>query len=125
MSCEKLPLDLEELRLLVDDTDEDNYMFTDSQYRVMYDRFPNIYRLAAHIWMLKATRLQSQTGGIKSYSSGDEKYEMSAFNDILNYYLSMSDQMNALAYQYERECEGISDLEDTSLILSFKPPEIL
>lgn len=125
MSCEKLPLDLEELRLLVDDADPDNEMFTDSQYRIMYNRFSNIYRLAAHIWMLKATRLQSQTGGIKSYSSGDEKYEMSGFNDVFNYYLNMRNQMNELAEQYEKECAGIDEYEGDSLILSFKAPKIL
>src|SRR5690625_5670753 len=106
MTCVKQPLDVEELRLLVDDMDPDEYMFKDLQYQTMYKRFPNIYRLAAHIWMLKATRLQSQTGGIKSYSSGDEKYEMSAFKDVYDYYVNMRDQMVELAEQYEKECAG-------------------
>lgn len=125
MSCEKLTLDFEELRLLVDDTDPDNYMFTDQQYLTMHKRFPNIYRLAAHIWMLKATRLQSQTGGIKSYSSGDEKYEMSAFNDTYNYFVNMRNQMTELAEQYEKECAGISEYDGGSFILSIKAPRIL
>lgn len=125
MSCEKLPLDVEELRLLVDDGDPDNYMFTDEQYLKMYATYPNVYRLAAHIWMLKATRLQSQTGGVKSYSSGDEKYEMSAFNDTYNYYVNMRNQMIELAEQHEKECAGISEYDGGSLIMSIKAPEIL
>lgn len=125
MTCIKETLDVAELRLLVDDMDPDSRLFTDQQYLMMYKRFPNIYRLAAHVWMLKATRLQSQTGGIKSYSSGDEKYEMSAFNDMYNYYVNMRDQMNELAEQYEKECAGETDYDSGSLILSFTPPNIL
>lgn len=125
MTCIKETLDVSELRLLIDDLDEENYLFTDAQYLIMYKRFPNIYRLAAHIWMLKATRLQSQTGGIKSYSSGDEKYEMSAFNDTYNYFVNMRNQMIELAEQYEKECAGISEYDGGSLIMSFKAPEIL
>lgn len=125
MTCIKQPLDVEELRLLVDDMEPDNQLFTDEKYVTMYKRFPNIYRLAAHIWMLKATRLQSQTGGIKSYSSGDEKYEMSAFNDTYNYFVNMRNQMIELAEQYEKECADTSEYDGGSLIMSFKAPKIL
>ncbi|KYG90796.1 hypothetical protein A0U40_17870 [[Bacillus] sp. KCTC 13219] len=123
MSCEKQPLDIDELRLLVDDTDPVDQMFTDEQYLKMYRSFTNIYRLAAHIWMLKATRLQKDMGGIKSYSDGDEKYEMTALNDMYKYYVNMRNQMLELAEQYEKECEGGYD--GGSLILSFKVPDIL
>lgn len=123
MSCEKQALDLEELRLLVDDTDEEDYLFTDNQYHKMYRSFANIYRLAAHVWMLKATRIQKEMGGIKSYSDGDEKYEMTTLNDLYRYYVNMQNQMLGLAEQYEKECEGGYD--GGSLILSFKTPKIL
>lgn len=125
MACKKLPLDLESLRLLVDDLDEDNYMFTDNQYLAMYKQFDNIYRLAAHIWMLKATRLQTQSGGIKSYTSGDERYEMSALNDLHKYFMGMRDQMLKLAEEYEEDCKEGDKYEGGSLILSIRKPEIL
>ena len=125
MTCVKETLDLDELRLMVDDLEADNYLFTDQQYLTMYKRFQNIYRLAAHVWMLKATRMQSQTGGIKSYASGDERYEMSAFNDIYNYYMDMRNQMIALAEQYEKDCAEETEYEGGSLIMSVRAPDIL
>lgn len=123
MSCEKQALDLEELRLLVDDTEKEDYLFDDAQYLKMYRSYPNIYRLAAYVWMLKATRIQKEMGGVKSYSDGDEKYEMTALNDLHKYYLSMRNQMLELAEEYEKECEGGYD--GGPLILSFKAPKIL
>lgn len=125
MTCIKEALDVSELRLLVDDLDGDSPLFTEEQYQKMYKRFSNIYRLAAHVWMLKATRLQSQTGGVKSYSSGDEKYEMSALNDMYNYYVNMRNQMNELAEQYEKDCAEETEYNGGSLILSFTPPDII
>lgn len=123
MSCEKQALDLEELRLLVDDTDEEDYLFDDAKYLKMYRSYPNIYRLAAYIWMLKATSIQKEMGGVKSYSDGDEKYEMTALNDLYRYYVNMQNQMIELAERYEKECEGGYD--GGSLILSFKAPKII
>ncbi|TKI72639.1 hypothetical protein FC756_00825 [Lysinibacillus mangiferihumi] len=123
MSCEKQQLDIDELRLLVDDTECEALMFTDEQYFKMYRSFPNIYRMAAHIWMLKATRIQKDMGGVKSYSDGDEKYEMTALNDLYSYYVNMRNQMLELAEQFENECEGGYD--GGSFVLSFKAPKIL
>lgn len=123
MSCEKQALDLEELRLLVDDADEEDYLFDDTKYLKMYRSYPNIYRLAAHVWMLKATRIQKEIGGIKSYSDGDEKYEMTTLTDLYRYYVSMRNQMLELAEQHEKECEGGYD--GGSLVLSFKAPKII
>lgn len=125
MACKKEPLDLETLRLLVDDLDVENQMFTDNQYLAMYAQFDNIYRLAAHIWMLKATRLQTQSGGIKSYSTGDEKYDMSTLGDVYRYYMSMRDQMLDMAEKYEEECEDGDKYDGGSLILSIRRPKIL
>lgn len=123
MSCEKQALDLEELRLLVDDADEEDYLFDDAKYLKMYRSYQNIYRLAAHVWMLKATRIQKEMGGIKSYSDGDEKYEMTTLTDLYRYYVSMRNQMLELAEQHEKECEGGYD--SGSLVLSFKAPKII
>lgn len=127
MTCPKLPLDIEQLRLLVGD-DQEPYDYTDAQYLKMYDSFDNIYRLAAHIWMLKGVKLQNQvvnsSGGVTAYSSGDEKYEYNKLKDRLDYLASMKRSMEELAQSYEDGCND-DDKQLGSRIIPLTKPDIL
>lgn len=125
MTCPKQPLDIEQLRLLVGD-DQEPYDYTDEQYLKMYEAFPNIYRLAAHIWTLKGVKIQGQItngGGITAYSSGDEKYEYNKLKDQLDYFNSMKRAMLDLAQDYEDECD--KQTYRGSRIIPLEKPDIL
>ena len=74
----------------------------------------NIYEAAAAGWTLKATMFQREVGQIQSYSVGQERYEMSNPKDLMEYALKMAETYSRMA------ASGMG-----SVILKFKPPEVL
>lgn len=127
MACEKLPLDIEQLRLLVGDTVEP-YDYTDEQYEKMYEAFDNIYRFAAHIWLLRSSALSqsiAKGGDVAEYKSGDESYKMMSVGDRLSYFDSMYRRFIDMAREYEEACEESWFNDNAGVIVQIARPNIL
>ena len=74
----------------------------------------NIYGAAAAGWTIKASMFQREAGQIQSYSVGQERYEMSDPKDLMEYALKMAETYSRMASS-----------SMGSMILKFKPPEVL
>lgn len=74
----------------------------------------NIYGAAAAGWTLKAGMLQRELGQIESYAVGQERYDMRKLQDMVNYALKMAETYSRMAAS-----------SMGSVILKFKPPEVL
>ena len=88
--------------------------FTDADIDELLSEAANIYGAAAAGWTLKATMFQREAGQIQSYSVGQERYEMSDPKDLMEYALKMAETYNRMASS-----------SMGSMILKFKPPEVL
>lgn len=109
----------EELRELLDEVippagTESDTRFTNAQISKMLTRANNIYAAAADGWTRKAAMLQRELGQIQSYTVGQERYDMHKLQDMLNYALKMAETYSGMAAN-----------SMGSLILKFKPPEVL
>lgn len=109
----------EELRELLDEVipeggTESDTRFTDAQLDRILAKARNIYAAAAEGWTRKAAMVQREIGKIKSYSVGQEKYDMADMTSLLEYALKMAETYSSIAAS-----------RMGSMILKFKPPEVL
>ena len=88
--------------------------FTDADIDELLSEAANIYGAAAAGWTLKAGMLQRELGQIESYAVGQERYDMRKLQDMVNYALKMAETYSRMA---------VSRMG--SVILKFKPPEVL
>ena len=88
--------------------------FSDADIDELLSEATNIYEAAAAGWTLKATMFQREVGQIQSYSVGQERYEMTNPKDLMEYALKMAEIYRHMA---------ASSLG--SVILKFKPPEVI
>jgi hypothetical protein len=109
----------EELRELLDEVipeggTEGDTRFTDAQLDKLLSKSRNVYAAAAEGWTRKAAMFQREAGQIQSYAVGQEKYEMAKAKDMLEYALAMAETYKNMATS-----------SMGSVILKFKPPEVL
>lgn len=88
--------------------------FLDADIDELLSEAANIYEAAAAGWTLKATMFQREAGQIQSYSVGQERYDMSNPKELMEYALKMAETYSRMA------ASSIG-----SMILKFKPPEVL
>jgi len=88
--------------------------YSDADIDELLSEAANIYEAAAAGWTLKATMFQREAGQIQSYSVGQERYEMSNPKDLMEYALKMAETYSRMAAS-----------SMGSVILKFKPPEVL
>ena len=88
--------------------------FSDADIDELLIDATNIYEAAAAGWTIKATMFQREAGQIQSYSVGQERYEMSNPKDLMEYALKMAETYSRMAAS-----------RIGSVILKFKPPEVL
>ena len=88
--------------------------FSDADIDELLSEAVNIYEAAAAGWTLKATMFQREAGQIQSYSVGQERYEMANPKDLMEYALKMAETYSRMAASHMG-----------SMILKFKPPEVL
>ena len=100
-------------RIPEDGSDADT-RFSDADIDELLSEAANIYEAAAAGWTLKATMFQREAGQIQSYSVGQERYEMSNPKDLMEYALKMAETYSRMAAS-----------SMGSVILKFKPPEVL
>jgi len=93
---------------------ESDTRFTDAQLDRILAKTRNIYAAAAEGWTRKAAMVQREIGQIKSYSVGQEKYDMADLTSLLEYALKMAETYSRMAAS-----------SMGSVILKFKPPEVL
>ena len=74
----------------------------------------NIYEAAAAGWTIKAGMFQRELGQIESYAVGQERYDMRKLQDMVNYALKMAETYSHMATS-----------RMGSVILKFKPPEVI
>ncbi len=109
----------EELRELLDEVvpeggTESDTRFTDAQLDKLLSKSRNVYAAAAEGWTRKAAMFQREAGKIQSYTVGQERYDMTKVKDLLEYALKMAETYRQMA------SSSIG-----SVILRFKPPEVL
>lgn len=109
----------EELRELLDEVipeggSESDTRFTDAQLDRLLGKNRNIYAAAAEGWTRKAAMFQREMGQVQSYSVGQERYDLAKAKDLLEYALKMAETYSHMA------TSGMG-----SMILKFKPPEVL
>ena len=100
-------------RIPEDGSDADT-RFSDADIDELLTDASNIYGAAAAGWTMKAAMFQRELGQIESYSVGQERYDMRKLQDMVNYALKMAET-------YSRMAAGSMG----SMILKFKPPEVL
>ena len=88
--------------------------FSDTDLDELLVEATNIYEAAATGWTMKAAMFQRELGQIESYSVGQERYDMRKLQDMVNYALKMAETYSRMA---------ASSLG--SVILKFKPPEVI
>ncbi len=88
--------------------------FSDADIDELLTDASNIYAAAAEGWTRKAAMVQREIGQIKSYSVGQEKYDMADLTSLLEYALKMAETYSRMAAS-----------SMGSMILKFKPPEVL
>ncbi len=109
----------EELRELLDEVipeggTEGDTRFTDAQLDRILAKTRNIYAAAAEGWTRKAAMYQRELGQIQSYAVGQERYDLANVKDMLEYALMMAETFRQMAAS-----------RMGSVILKFKPPEVL
>lgn len=109
----------EELRELLDEAipsggTEGDTRFTDALLDRILTRANNIYSAAAEGWTRKAGLLQRELGQIASYTVGQERYDLQKIQDAMEYALKMAETYGKMA------ASSVG-----SLVLKFKPPEVL
>jgi len=88
--------------------------FSDADIDELLTDASNIYGAAAAGWTMKAGMLQRELGQIESYAVGQERYDMRKLQDMVNYALKMAETYSSIAAS-----------RMGSVILKFKPPEVL
>ena len=88
--------------------------FSDADMDELLIEAADIYEAAAAGWTLKAGMFQRELGQIESYSVGQERYDMRKLQDMVNYALKMAETYNRIVASRK-----------SSMILKFKPPEVL
>jgi len=88
--------------------------FSDTDLDELLVEATNIYEAAATGWTMKAAMFQRELGQIESYSVGQERYDMRKLQDMVNYALKMAETYSRMAAS-----------RMSSVILKFKPPEVL
>jgi len=88
--------------------------FSDADIDELLIDATNIYEAAAAGWTIKAGMFQRELGQIESYAVGQERYDMRKLQDMVNYALKMAETYSRMA------ASSIG-----SMILKFKPPEVL
>lgn len=88
--------------------------FTDADIDELLIEATNIYEAAATGWTMKAATFQRELGQIESYAVGQERYNMRQLQDMVNYALKMAETYSRMAAS-----------RMGSVILKFKPPEVL
>lgn len=109
----------EELRELLDEVvpeggTESDTRFTNEQLDRLLSKANNIYTAAAEGWTRKAAMFQRELGQVESYSVGQERYDIAKAKDMLEYALKMAETYSRMATS-----------SMGSVILKFKPPEVL
>ncbi len=97
--------------VILDGGTESDTRFLDVDLDELLIEAQSIYAAASTGWTMKAGMLQGQ---IESYGVGQEKYELTSLKDQLYHALVMADK-----YAVAAKASG------GSLILKFKPPEVL
>ena len=100
-------------RIPEDGSDTDT-RFSDTDLDELLIDAINIYEAAAAGWTLKAGMFQRELGQIESYAVGQERYDMRKLQDMVNYALKMAETYSRMATS-----------RMGSVILKFKPPEVL
>lgn len=100
-------------RIPEDGSDADT-RFTNADIDELLIDATNIYEAAAAGWTIKAGMFQRELGQIESYSVGQERYDMRKLQDMVNYALKMAETYSRMAAS-----------RMGSVILKFKPPEVL
>ncbi len=88
--------------------------FSDADMDELLTDAANIYEAAAAGWTLKAGMSQRELGQIESYAVGQERYDMRKLQDMVNYALKMAETYSRMAASHMG-----------SVILKFKPPEVI
>ena len=109
----------EELRELLDEAipeggSESDTRFTDAQPDRLLSKSRNIYAAAAEGWTIKAGMLQRELGQIEQYGVGAENYKVVNLTTAISAALNMAKTFRNMA----ASTMG-------SVILKFKPPEVL
>ena len=100
-------------RIPEDGSDADT-RFTDADVDELLIDATNIYKATAAGWTIKAGMFQRELGQIESYAVGQERYDMRKLQDMVNYALKMAETYSRMAAS-----------RMGSMILKFKPPEVL
>ena len=88
--------------------------FSDTDLDELLIDTTNIYEAAATGWTMKAAMFQRELGQIESYAVGQERYDMRKLQDMVNYALKMAETYSHMA---------VGSMG--SVILKFKPPEVI
>src|SRR5690554_3348897 len=88
--------------------------FSDADMDELLIEAANIYEAAAAGWTLKAGMFQRELGQIESYAVGQERYDMRKLQDMVNYALKMAETYSRMTASHMG-----------SVILKFKPPEVI
>ena len=109
----------EELRELLDEVipeagTESDTRFTNEQLDRLLSKANNIYAAAAEGWTRKAAMFQRELGQVQSYMVGQERYDLAKASELLEYALKMAETYGRMAAS-----------SMGSMILKFKPPEVL
>lgn len=100
--------------LIIDD-DDSKADFSNEELDLIIEESTSIYKAAAEVWTIKASMLQ---GDIESYSSGNERYDLSSLKDRLDHALKMVDIYSGKETNVEEEMQG-------SIMFKFKSPDVL
>lgn len=104
------------MRKMINDQEGENNTFSDEELEAILLESACIYSAAAEAWMIKASLLQ---GDIESYSTGNEKYDMTSLKDKLNHALKMTEIYQARAKPPDDE------LPNHSVMLKFRTPDVM
>lgn len=116
------PLDVKRLRLMVNDPIPSEVgeepLFTEEELLLMFIEHTSIFGMASEIWTIKAGLIQ---GDIQSYSTGNEKYDLTSMKDRYTHALAM-------AKLYKEKAEELLVVEEESsggMILKFRVPDVM
>lgn len=115
-------LDVKRLRLMVNDpipsVEGEEPLFTEDVLLLMFIEHKSIFGMAAEIWTIKAGLIQ---GDIQSYSTGNEKYDLTSMKDRYTHALAM-------AKLYKEKAEEVLDVEEEGaggMFLKFRIPDVM
>lgn len=104
------------LRKMINDPKGEDNTFSDEELEAILLESACIYSAAAEAWMIKASLLQ---GDIESYSTGNEKYDMTSLKDKLDHALKMTEL-------YQGKAKPPADeLPNHGVVLKFRTPDVM